>query len=54
MDKQIQGQKKKMNIPEYETKVPADVREANAQKLNLLELEFSHNEASLQELKNML
>ncbi|KAG5498085.1 hypothetical protein GH5_02882 [Leishmania sp. Ghana 2012 LV757] len=37
LSKQIEGLKKKMTIPNYEAKVPEEVRAANTEKLNTLE-----------------
>lgn len=42
--------KKKINIPNYETKVPEQVRKDNAEKLNNYEREFESNEKSIAEL----
>ena len=37
----IDGQKKKMSIPNYDTKVPESVRNENSEKLQNYELEFN-------------
>nr|CCM17709.1 valyl-tRNA synthetase, putative [Leishmania guyanensis] len=39
LTKQIEGLKKKISIPNYEAKVPAEVRAANMEKLNTLEMQ---------------
>ncbi len=46
LNKLIDGQKKKMSIPNYETKVPQNVRNENAEKLAGYEREFIEIENS--------
>ena len=50
LTKFIDGQKKKMNIPNYEQKVPESVRNDNTEKLRVYETEYAANEASIGEL----
>lgn len=49
----IEDLKKKMGAANYETKVPQDVRETNASKVNLYETEFKTNLQSINDLKSL-
>jgi hypothetical protein len=50
----IDGIKKKTSIPNYETKVPENVRNETAEKLNGYLREFSENEKSIGDLTKFL
>ena len=43
-----------MDIPNYETKVPQNVRDENSQKLSTYQTEFDANNKSLAELQAFL
>lgn len=51
--KQIEGTTKKMSIPNYEVKVPEDIRKANSDKLAGLEGQMSQLHAGLEKLCQM-
>lgn len=51
--KQIEGTKKKMAIPNYETKVPVEVRQANTEKLETLEAQATQLADGLQKMKRL-
>lgn len=42
---------KKMTIKDYDTKVPANVKQDNNEKMAAYELEFKENEASKKDLE---
>ena len=50
----MEGQKKKMSIPNYEAKVPESVRNENSDKYNGYELEHQANENGQKELAQFL
>jgi valyl-tRNA synthetase len=52
LDKFIEGQKKKMNIKDYETKVKEEIRKEQKEKLDSYEQEKAENEKSMAELKS--
>jgi valyl-tRNA synthetase len=54
LTKYIDGLNKKTSIPNYEAKVPANVRQENSDKLNTYKTEFEANEKSVQELTLLL
>lgn len=49
--KQVEGMDKKMTIPNYETKVPADIRAANTEKRESLVLQLAQLEDGLEKMK---
>lgn len=51
--KQVEGTKKKMSIPNYEAKVPEEIRTANSEKLVNLEAQLSQLRLALEKMKNM-
>jgi hypothetical protein len=53
LQKLIDAAKKKMNIKDYESKVPEDVRTEQAAKLSLYENEFKVNEDSMEVLSKI-
>ncbi|ORC90745.1 putative valyl-tRNA synthetase [Trypanosoma theileri] len=54
LQKQIEGLKKKMSIPNYETKVPLDVRNGNSEKLETLTEQEKQLVEGLEKMKSML
>ncbi|CAD2217945.1 valyl-tRNA synthetase [Angomonas deanei] len=53
LTKQLEGLKKKMSIPDYEKKVPQEVRNANTEKLQGLEAEQAQLRDGLEKMKKM-
>ncbi|PWV07207.1 putative valyl-tRNA synthetase [Trypanosoma cruzi] len=54
LQKQIEGLKKKMSIPNYDMKVPADVRTANSEKLDTLTAQEKQILEGLEKMKSIL
>ena len=50
----MEGLKKKMSIPNYDTKVPESVRNENAEKYSTYEKEFAGTQNSQKELAQFL
>lgn len=53
LKKQIEGMQKKMSIPNYETKVPLDVRNGNTEKVALLEGQLAQLDLGLEKMRSM-
>ncbi|RNC37477.1 putative valyl-tRNA synthetase, partial [Trypanosoma cruzi] len=54
LQKQIEGLKKKMSIPNYDMKVPADVRTANSEKLDTLTAQEKQIIEGLEKMRSIL
>eukprot|EP00796_Vickermania_ingenoplastis_P006059 gene6060-4359_t len=53
LQKQMEGLQKKMSIPNYETKVPADIQKANTEKKATLEGQMSQLQVGLEKMNAM-
>ncbi|CAJ1991110.1 ValRS / valyl-tRNA synthetase [Leishmania donovani] len=51
--KQIEGMKKKMSIPNYETKVPAEIRVTNTEKLKTLEAQSAQLRDGIEKMSSL-
>lgn len=49
----LQGYEKKLAMPEYDTKVPENVRELNASKIEELNTEIAQLERAISELERL-